>query len=44
MLDVKIAQYLANVRREVGQDVDAEIAKKLALKTEAEKQAVLSTL
>ena len=44
MLDTKLDQYLADVRREAGQDVDAEIAKKLAAKTDAEKQAVLATL
>ena len=43
MLDVKIGQYLADVRREAGQDVDAEIAKKLALKTDVEKAALLRT-
>ena len=44
MLDVKIGQYLADVRREAGQDVDAEIAKKLAGKSMAEKQVILGTL
>ena len=44
MLDVKIGQYLDDVRREAGQDVDAEIAKKLAGKSMAEKQVILGTL
>ena len=44
MLDTKVDQYLADVRREAGQDVDAEIAKRLATKTDVEKQAILSTL
>ena len=44
MLDVKIGQYLDDVRRESGQDVDAEIAKRLAGKSMAEKQVILGTL
>ena len=42
--DVKFGQYLDDVRREAGQDVDAEIAKRLAGKSMAEKQVILGTL
>ena len=44
MLDTKLDQYLTDVRREAGQDVDSEIAKKLATKTDSEKSAFLVTL
>ena len=44
MLDTKVAQYLADVARDNGQDVDTEIAKRLAIKTAIEKAALLLTL
>ena len=44
MLDTKVAQYLADVERDNGQNVDAEIAKRLAIKTQIEKAALLLTL
>ena len=44
MLDTKVDQYLADVARDNGTDVDAQIAKRLAAKTEAEKATLVLTL
>ena len=44
MIDTKVAQYIVDVRREIGEDVDAEIQKRLEGKTLAEKAAILATL
>lgn len=44
MLDTKLDQYLTDVRREAGRDVDTEITKKLATKTTVEKETLLATL
>ena len=44
MLDAKIGQYLTDVARDNGMDVDTQIAVKLAAKTLAQKEALLPTL
>ena len=44
MIDKKVEQFVADVRREIGQDVDAEIQKKLEGKSLAEKAAILTNL
>ena len=44
MLDEKVAQFVVDVRREIGEDVDAEIQKRLEGKTLAEKAAILASL
>ena len=44
MLDTKIAQYLKDVRRDVGADVESEIQKRLAVKTDSEKEELLKIL
>ena len=44
MLDAKIAQFLVDVNRDNGLDVDTQIAKKLSVKTLAEKESLLPSL
>jgi len=44
MLNTIVNRYLADVKREAGADVDANIAKKLAAMTDAEKQALATQI
>ena len=44
MLNAKIAQYLADVVRDNGADTDAQIAKKIAAMTEAQKSTLLLSI
>ena len=44
MLDAKIAQYLVDVERDNGTDVNTRLAKKLEPLTDAQKEALVATL
>lgn len=44
MLNAKIAQYLVDVLRDNGADTDAQLAKKIAAMTEAQKSTLLLSI